>query len=1282
MKDPRLDAELLAKAMTAKRWTALARSGLDLASISTWDRTLDRRTRLLVPIDVQAFVVPATGGEATVPVTGGQGDPEPFAAGVVRARGVHLHWALPDALLRGHVRAPTAGQPAGGLELRALPPRWVILRALRPKGRSAALTTGWVIDAASGSLTALAAYAGTPAPPPAGTPRLQPLDAAAGGSLLWTASYTASAGRFGFHDPLADLPAPGSPQAPDGLADDHAVYVVAGWWPELAQDPLAGVAGPRRLDEVLAGLGWLVAHDGDDAVREAEDVRLERQRTSVGLVSPAPEPPVRAPGPGGVMVNVPAHLGVEITTPVAAAQEVLLGQALPRYATLLHGAILGVPVGALPTGIDDRPVASELQAALGADVDDVIAAFGAGALGVAPEQRLLAERLAAAFTSDLLDRLGSSDGIADLEEREHGDGFASLPGTPLAGARPDRLRGEDAAPMGPTSVGRKGRARRHARTAGEVKATALRWRGLELQSKSAGKVAPASKRLDEAEGPAARAPEVREVRRPAPRWFYPQPPMLALRGARPSHRHHGDGLYDDSGRLRCRYPKECVSGWDGVVGGATVVPSIGSGAVPDEVLRLVREAVLLDPYARSWLTRAGGQTDGQALAVIDTRLSGEMLRLYGPDGRYDGSSHLPRVQGLAALGAWEARSALGALAERQVVAELARFSLLPGTPPSPVAITTWRQPWVPLWVEWRVELAGTAGTDGWRLADLDLEPDGGSGGAAAQTFSFVGRSPIHQGLSSALRQGITRWLAAEQQRDATPGGSILSDADEAALARLGDFIVPYDLVSASLDGVREQLLGIPYLGGAAHVPDPGGGGDRLTATGPAVPLFGGTLRLVKLRLVDAFGRVMSVPVDKVATTSALEVPELSDGMRLRPRLQHRARWLFRLVDPALPAGDDPRTAREAFVDQLAPELAVNPVIGFLLPDHIDEALELFDVGGVPLGQLAHDGTSGAVTWEPAPGRPLPPDAGPLAGLDAHTRLAGELAAGLVRADVAARGAAAPPAESALSALLRAIDTTLWTVDTFAAVGSSTVAGLVGRPVAVVRATLRLDAPDDLDQVVVSAPGGAEARRAAFAALADVRFPVRLGALHRSDDSLLGFFVDDDHEHLHLVDRVVAALARDSGRHRGHLGLLGQVAAPPVAALDHPYLIEDDVVWIRCGQTLRLTLLMLPAGKVHITSGVLPRKALALASDWVDRGLARLMPSVRVGPVLVDPAEIRLPLVHLLGDKQTFTRRTGPLTWRDDPILAASQTALLPRTPHEAQEGWIRVSPEEPEEEGA
>ena len=217
----------------------------------------------------------------------------------------------------------------------------------------------------------------------------------------------------------------------------------------------------------------------------------------------------------------------------------------------------------------------------------------------------------------------------------------------------------------------------------------------------------------------------------------------------------------------------------------------------------------------------------------------------------------------------------------------------------------------------------------------------------------------------------------------------------------------------------------------------------------------------------------------------------------------------------------------------------------------------------------------------------------------------------------------------------------------------------------VRAQLWLELqPEDL--LDLSDPARAEERRAAEVALAAEAFPVRLGELTRTDDGLLGFFVDDDFEHLHLVDRVVAALAKPAGP-EGHL-------SDEPTPIEHPYLVAEDTVTIHFGQRLSLTLLMHPAGRVHLTSGVLPRKALELAREWVAPGLARLSPSLRTGPLLIDPDQVRLPKPSVFGAKQVFTRRTTPATWRDDPILAATQTALLPDGPSSVQDGYIRVMP--------
>jgi hypothetical protein len=1278
----RPDPELLQKAVFDPRWRALARVGTGLRVLDTWDPRLSRRTRLLVPVDVQAFVVPAGDAEPTVPVTGGPGDPPPFAVGSPRPAGVHLHWAMPDALLRGREQV----QGSGVLALPRLPDRWVVVRTVLPEGQKRALVRGWVIEPATTAVTPLATWSGVPAPAPDGALVLDRVDGTSGGGLLWTASYSASAGRFGFHDDLSDLAGLGE-VAPRGLHRGLGTYTVAGWWQDEAHDPLAGIAGRARLDAELARLGWHLPGEAPDEVRTAEHPLEKRLLERSGFRSPAQTAPVEVRTRDRVERYDEGQVRPTAAVPVARTGRVVVGPAPPTYATLLHGAVVGVPVdGVLPTA-DDRPADGAVTAAAGLDVDDVVAALGARGLGLPDDQRRAAEQLTAAFTGQLLERLGTPDGLTDLLEREHGDGFWSLPGPELPLSTPDRLRESDGASLGPTTVGRKGRAATAARRPGGRTlaglSTSITWtagvRGLAPRSP----MAPTAPRAEEVVR-AAGAEQGREVVRAAPRRFRPQPPLVALRGAKPHARHHGDGLFDDAGRLRIRFPGECVPGYEGVASGCDVVPTLGSGAVPDEVLRVVQEAVVLDPYGFRWLAAAGAP-DAQVLPAVTARLAAEAVRLYGTAGRYDPSGS--RLLDAGATGgpraprdAWSGVSSASALVAGQVAAEISRFSVLAGAPPSPVALTTWRQPWVPLWLEWRVTVIGGTTLTGWRLGDVDLEPAGASaadrpGGDADDDveIELVGRSVLSRSVGTALHAALSGWLETEQAR-VRARAATLSGSDAEALQRLADFLAPVDVSSASLDGVREQLLGIRYVGHVARPRRADGSVALPEADRPPLPLVGGRLRIDALRLVDAFGRTRDVPVASVSTTTTLEVPGDPAAVALRPRLQHGARWLFRLVDPGAPADTDPRSVREAFVDQVEPRLAVNPVAGFLLPDHVDESLEAFTVHGDPLGELVEDAVTGGVRWEPAPGRPLPPDAGPLAGTTPQDRLVGEVAAGLVRADAAAR-ARGGPAVSALSALLRVVDTTLWTVDTFSCLGTPSVAGLVGRPIAVVRAMLTLDVPDDLDEVEVTAAGGAQERRAAFDAVRQQRFPVRLGELARSDDALLGFFVDDDYLHLHVVDKAVADLAVVSGRHRGHLGLLGRTAAPGNEVLRSDYLVLEDTLLVQPGRPVRLTLLMLPAGRVHLTSGVLPRKALALADDWVTPGLRHLVPSLRVGPVLVDPAQVRLPKPHLLGEDQTFTRRTGPLSWRDDPIVAATQTAHLPRLPHEVQEGWIRVSPE-------
>ncbi len=72
--------------------------------------------------------------------------PAPFDEGTPRPAGVHLHWAMPDALLRGTL--DTAGQAtANRMGLAPLPDRWVVLRLLFPDGAARPDLAGWVLEA-------------------------------------------------------------------------------------------------------------------------------------------------------------------------------------------------------------------------------------------------------------------------------------------------------------------------------------------------------------------------------------------------------------------------------------------------------------------------------------------------------------------------------------------------------------------------------------------------------------------------------------------------------------------------------------------------------------------------------------------------------------------------------------------------------------------------------------------------------------------------------------------------------------------------------------------------------------------------------------------------------------------------------------------------------------------------------------------------------------------------------------------------------------------------------
>ena len=70
---------------------------------------------------------------------------------------------------------------------------------------------------------------------------------------------------------------------------------------------------------------------------------------------------------------------------------------------------------------------------------------------------------------------------------------------------------------------------------------------------------------------------------------------------------------------------------------------------------------------------------------------------------------------------------------------------------------------------------------------------------------------------------------------------------------------------------------------------------------------------------------------------------------------------------------------------------------------------------------------------------------------------------------------------------------------------------------------------------------------------------------------------------------------------------------------------DPTLDVKPEQDIYLTLWVNPQASFHITSGILPQKEITLIREHWEEAVSRIAPTFKVGPVLVDPSSIRMPI---------------------------------------------------------
>jgi hypothetical protein len=735
---------------------------------------------------------------------------------------------------------------------------------------------------------------------------------------------------------------------------------------------------------------------------------------------------------------------------------------------------------------------------------------------------------------------------------------------------------------------------------------------------------------------AAAALEIRS-RAEAP-FAAPTDPVLLISGAHRSFKHGEDDRFGEDGTLFCRFTGQTVDGIevdvdDGqkVLVDAAKVPSpvFDYPDLPPELPDLVAEGFFLDTGSAPFVATVARPSDPWPLLG---RIRREQTLVWNP----------------------AAHPAL----DVQTIAELSGLHFLEGRGalPSKVGVTLWTPPWSPLFVDWSVtyypgQLPATRSLEPW-TPPADRVPSGQDD----LTYTWrSGRPPITGSQTSVqgrtlLTPQATDLLATRlRQTIEAMGDTPVVQDDLWALLLALDHVSRADVLSQAMSGFGDALLQqfatnfrIPADGSLDPYLRPAGAPSYVPVAIPAAdadndafnPIRAGHLRLDRLCIVDGFGQVFDVLGAMHVTPSTItlipapdlvtaEYPALGE---LKPRLAQPCRLRVDWLD----ADNDDRPVRT--------DAEADPVCGWFVLNYLDRGVLVYAPDGTPLGEVVT--TADAARWLPAPEHAPPPHGGvpPIDIPNAHVRA---VVAGIVER---------PDSRNALVALINLIHRATWTVEPSGGWTDEELPVLIGRPLAVARAGLRLE--------LVGAPAirqtWADSNRNDSDGFTTVSFPVQLGSTELLDGGLVGFYLDDDATHINTV-----------------IGLLDE-GEDPAATTDYVAHGRPEVRPAASGGAL-LTLLLDPHSTVHAITGVLPVTSATLPPGIVDGALARLAVTFRTGPVLGNGTGVTMPLPALHSGTWSWLEYDGTTTpARSSGVgTVGASAALLDALPM-FREGWLRL----------
>jgi hypothetical protein len=752
-----------------------------------------------------------------------------------------------------------------------------------------------------------------------------------------------------------------------------------------------------------------------------------------------------------------------------------------------------------------------------------------------------------------------------------------------------------------------------------------------------------------------------------PRFYQPADPVVLVSGIQTSDK---QGSLDGGGSLSCRFLSQAVTGVNVAAGGKTtqvtsqtsgiqqVIPSVSNPNLPAAVTAglnaLSVETFFVDPANAATIVTVG-------LSLQD---SGTIAGLYAA-----------------------------------MVTQTAQVASIPDPLAAGAAFSLWAtQAWSPLYMEWdvtfyptvqNVQVGNVETPDNWLPSAIAF--DNPPANSEQPCWSFNGQDfdwfggfsmvgPPNQSLYQAAQNYIGRTFLTPQSTYVFIARlkKYLADnanADLEAVEQLMEKIGEWDFLSQRLSGLVDMLImrdlqqspppdsSISRQVGEEYkaIPDPTNG-NQDTAFRGGMPFFfpvrGGFFQFVRLVVVDSFGQVVNLmnaggntgtgvsfaPVRGrgLAPMQATQLPLPSQLVQLSPRMTQAARLDFRFISAT---NDGHETG--LYTDS-------SPVCGWVLPNHLDGGLSVYNAQGDAVGELmvlADTGGKKGVRWLPAPDS--------AAAVSDPAKITNQHLSKFVLAFTGSTDQG-----QGFNDFLRAVDETLWTVDPLGSRADQNLSVLIGRPLALLRAQLQFE----LQGQPVYNQSWADTLQQQTAGVETLSFPVRLGSTDLYNDGLMGYYLNDDYSSFNSVHQPKnyqpskTTYLQPVGYNGNYINL----------KFDYPTYT-----------TRYVTMLLDPRGDAHAFTGILPVKVVNLPASYFEDALAKMAVTFRTGPVITDADAVRIPLPTEKNGTWRWVQRNSPAdpqNWADpsgwdvENIVRADQSARLPDKRPRIIEGWLKLTP--------